>query len=122
SNGAFHPSAVCGAFGAAATAGYLLRLTPERQAVALGLAMQQACGLLAWANDPTEQSRPLNPGLAARNGVTAACLASLGFGGPPTPFEGKTKAFPAFSRSASPYAPLHCSGECIFLPHFPFYF
>src|SRR5262245_27139997 len=53
-NRGFHPSAICGAFGAAAAAGYLLRLSPERQAVALGLAMQQTCGLLAWANDPTE--------------------------------------------------------------------
>src|SRR5215471_15496199 len=43
-NRGFHPSAICGAFGAAAAAGYLLRLSPERQAVALGLAMQQTCG------------------------------------------------------------------------------
>src|SRR6266545_433361 len=98
-NRGFHPSAICGAFGAAAAAGYLFRLDPERQAVALGLAMQQACGLLAWANDPTEHSRPFNPGLAARNGTTAAYLAHLGFGGPPTPFEGKYDAFTASSCS-----------------------
>src|SRR2546426_7311565 len=81
-NRGFHPSAGCGAFGAAAAAGYLFRLNPERQAVALGLAMQQACGLLAWANDPTEHSRPFNPGLAARNCTTAACPAPLGLRGP----------------------------------------
>ncbi len=103
-NRGFHPSAVAGAFGAAAAAGHVLRLNPERQAVALGLAMQQASGLLAWANDPTEHSRPFNPGLAARNGATAACLARLGFGGPPTPFEGKYDAFTAFSGSANPDA------------------
>ena len=103
-NRGFHPSAVCGAFGAAAAAGFLFRLSAERQAVALGLAMQQACGLLAWASDPTEHSRPLNPGLAARNGVTAAALARLGFGGPPAPFEGKYDAFTAFSGSANPDA------------------
>ena len=79
-------------------------LSPERQAIALGLAMQQASGLLAWADDPTEHSRPFNPGLAARNGTTAACLARLGFGGPPTPFEGKYDAFTAFSGSANPEA------------------
>jgi 2-methylcitrate dehydratase PrpD len=116
----FHPSAICGAFGAAAAAGLLLRLSPERQAVALGLAMQQACGLLAWADDPTEHSRPLNPGLAARNGVTAACLASLGFGGPPTPFEGKYDAFTAFSGSANPDALLDGWGERFHLPEFAF--
>jgi 2-methylcitrate dehydratase PrpD len=103
-NRGFHPSAVAGAFGAAAAAGYLLRLSPERQTVALGLAMQQASGLLAWADDPTEHSRPFNPGLAARNGTTAACLAGLGFGGPPAPFEGKYDAFTAFSGSANPDA------------------
>src|SRR5262245_56004352 len=97
----FHPSSVAGAFGAAAAAGSLLRLSPARQAVALGLAMQQACGLLAWADDPTEHSRPFNPGLAARNGTTAACLAHLGFGGPPAPFEGRYDVFTAFSGTAN---------------------
>jgi 2-methylcitrate dehydratase PrpD len=100
----FHPSAVCGAFGAAAAAGHLLRLPAERQAIALGLALQQASGLLAWAEDPTEHSRPLNPGLAARNGVTAAALARLGFGGPPAPFDGRYEAFTAFSGAGNPEA------------------
>jgi len=91
-NRGFHPSAICGAFGAAAAAGKLFRLNPKKFGIALGLAMQQASGLLAWASDHTENSRPFNPGLAARNGTTAAYLASLGFGGPPTPFEGKYDA------------------------------
>jgi 2-methylcitrate dehydratase PrpD len=107
----FHPTAVCGAFGAAAAAGHLFRLRPERQAVALGLAMQQACGLLAWADDPTEQSRPLNPGLAARNGTTAAYLARLGFGGPPRPFDGRYDAFTAFSAARNPDALLEGWGR-----------
>src|SRR6266508_3495399 len=119
-NRGFHPSAICGAFGAAAAAGYLFRLGPERQAVALGLAMQQACGLLAWANDPTEHSRPFNPGLAARNGTTAAYLAHLGFGGPPTPFEGKYDAFTAFSGSANPNALLDDWGKRFHLPEFAY--
>jgi 2-methylcitrate dehydratase PrpD len=96
-NRGFHPSAICGTFGAAAAAGRLFKLPAQRMAIALGLAMQQASGLLAWASDHTENSRPFNPGLAARNGVTAAYLASLGFGGPPTPFDGKYDAFTAFS-------------------------
>jgi 2-methylcitrate dehydratase PrpD len=112
----FHPSAVAGAFGAAAAAGNLLGLSPDRQAVALGLAMQQASGLLAWANDPTEHSRPFNPGLAARNGTTAACLARLGFGGPPAPFEGKYDAFTAFSGSSNPDALSREWGERFELP------
>jgi len=112
----FHPSAVCGAFGAAAAAGFLLRLDAKRQAIALGLAMQQASGLLAWADDPTEHSRPLNPGLAARNGVTAASLARLGFGGPPAPFDGKYDAFTAFSGKRNLDALLEGWGERFHLP------
>ena len=115
-NRGFHPSAVCGAFGAAAAAGSLFRLSPARQAVALGLAMQQASGLLAWASDPTEHSRPFNPGLAARNGTTAAHLARLGFGGPPAPFEGPYDVFTAFSGSANPGALLEDWGERFHLP------
>ncbi|HYB43935.1 MAG TPA: MmgE/PrpD family protein [Candidatus Methylomirabilis sp.] len=116
----FHPTAVCGAFGAAAGAGYLLGLDARRQSIALGLAMQQACGLLAWAADPTEHSRPLNPGLAARNGVTAAQLARLGFGGPPAPFEGKYDAFTAFSGSGNPDALLDGWGLRYYLPEYAF--
>ncbi|MGH7320439.1 MAG: MmgE/PrpD family protein [Candidatus Rokuibacteriota bacterium] len=97
----FHPTAVCGTFGAAAAAGHLFRLKTDRQAVALGLALQQTSGLLAWANDSTEHSRPLNPGLAARNGTTAAYLAELGFGGPPAPFDSPYDAFTAFSTAAN---------------------
>ena len=119
-NRGFHPSAVCGAFGAAAAAGSLFRLDPARQAVALGLAMQQASGLLAWADDPTEHSRPFNPGLAARNGTTAACLARLGFGGPPAPFDGKYDAFTAFSGTSNPDALIDGWGTRFHLPEFAY--
>ena len=115
-NRGFHPSAICGAFGAAAAAGHLFRLSTPKVAVALGLAMQQASGLLAWASDRTENSRPFNPGLAARNGTTAAYLASLGFGGPPTPFEGKYDVFTAFSGERNPQALLAEWGEHFYLP------
>jgi 2-methylcitrate dehydratase PrpD len=115
-NRGFHPSAICGAFGAAAAAGRLFRLSTPRFGIALGLAMQQASGLLAWASDQTENSRPFNPGLAARNGTTAAYLASLGFGGPPTPFEGKYDAFTAFSGERHPEALLADWGAHFYLP------
>jgi 2-methylcitrate dehydratase PrpD len=117
-NRGFHPSAICGAFGAAASAGHLFRLRAPRFGIALGLAMQQACGLLAWASDPTENSRPFNPGLAARNGTTAAYLASLGFGGPPDPFEGKYDVFTAFSGERHPEALLADWGKHYYLPEF----
>jgi 2-methylcitrate dehydratase PrpD len=119
-NRGFHPSAICGAFGASAAAGHLFRLSAPKFATALGLAMQQASGLLAWASDHTENSRPFNPGLAARNGTTAAYLAHLGFGGPPTPFEGKYDAFTAFSGERHPDALLADWGTHYYLPEFAY--
>lgn len=119
-NRGFHPSAVCGAFGAAAAAGRLFRLDAKKTAIALGLALQQASGLLAWASDHTENSRPFNPGLAARNGVTAALLAHLGFGGPPVPFEGKYDVFTAFSGERHPEALLADWGEHFHVPEFAY--
>jgi len=94
----FHPTSVACGFGAAAGAGSFLGLSHSQWVNALGLAGNQASGLLAWASDPTENSRPFNPGIAARNGATAALLAQSGFGGPPMIFEGKYDFFSAFSQ------------------------
>jgi 2-methylcitrate dehydratase PrpD len=98
----FHPSCVAGCFGAAAAAGSLLKLNEERQKMAFGLAGCQASGLLAWATDHSENSRPFQMGVAARNGVTAALLARDGFGAPPSIFEGKNGLFNAFSDGPKP--------------------
>jgi len=93
----FHPSAVAGAFGATTAAGKLLDLTQDQLRNALGLAGSQASGLMAWENDPTQMPKSLQMGIAARNGVTAATLASMGFSGPPAIFEGRYGAVGAFS-------------------------
>jgi 2-methylcitrate dehydratase PrpD len=84
----FHPSAVFGYFGAAAAAAHLLHLDQPRFANALGIAGSNASGLMTWVDDPTEHSRPLVIGMAARGGVTAALLAQMGFGGPPAILDG----------------------------------
>ena len=98
----FHPSAVCGTFGAAAAAGFLLGLAPEAMLRAFGLAGCQASGMMAWESDPTENARPFQMGMAARNGVTAAFLAASGFGGPTAIFDSGHTIFTAFSRNPSP--------------------
>jgi 2-methylcitrate dehydratase PrpD len=98
----FHPSAVCGAFGATAAAACLLRLNTEATVRALGLAACQASGLMAWESDPSENSRPFQMGMAARNGVTAALLAGGGFGGPSGVFDHGHTVFKAFSRNPRP--------------------
>jgi 2-methylcitrate dehydratase PrpD len=79
---------VFGYFGAAATAAHLFGLDQPRFANALGIAGSNASGLMTWVDDPTENSRPLVIGMAARGGVTAALLAQMGFGGPPAIFDG----------------------------------
>ncbi|MFQ5710543.1 MAG: MmgE/PrpD family protein [Candidatus Geothermarchaeales archaeon] len=92
----FHPSAICGCLAAAATAGKTLGLDEGQLTNAIGLSGCQASGLLAWESDRTEMSRPFQMGVAARNGVTSAMLAEMGFGGPEV-LEGKYTIFDAFS-------------------------
>jgi 2-methylcitrate dehydratase PrpD len=98
----FHPSAVCGTFGTTAAAAHLLGLSADATERAFGLAACQASGLMAWESDPTENARPFQMGMAARNGLTAALLARDGFGGPRGIFDHGHTIFGAFSRKPSP--------------------
>ena len=98
----FHPSAVTGAFGASAAPAFLLELDTEACVRSLGLAALQASGLMALQDDPCEDARPFQMGMAARNGVTAALLASQKFGAPDRVFDGGHTVLRAFSRAADP--------------------
>lgn len=93
----FHPTCVAGTFGAMAAAARLFGLRGDAVRHAFGLAGTETSGLLAWVSDPSEHSRPFNMGLASRHGVSAAHLASFGFGGPPAVFEGKYPLGRAFT-------------------------
>ncbi|WP_121066767.1 MmgE/PrpD family protein [Chachezhania antarctica] len=101
----FHPSAIAGSFGAAAAAAFLLGLDEEQTVRALGLAGLQTSGLLAWQDDPREDARPFQMGLAARNGVMSAMLAKRGFGAPDRIFDGGHVVLDAYTAVADP-APL----------------
>lgn len=94
-NRAFHTTPTCGVFGATVAAGKLLRLTPEQLTSAFGLAGAQASGLMEMYG-PSMQKR-FNPGPAARNGVTSAQMAKLGFTGADTIFEGERGFLRAFA-------------------------
>jgi 2-methylcitrate dehydratase PrpD len=83
----YHPTAVCGVFGAAAAAGRLLGLSPEALAHALGIAGSFAAGTMEFLSDGAMTKR-LQPGKAAADGVLAAHLAAQGFTGPRTALEG----------------------------------
>lgn len=70
-----HTTATAGSFGAAATAARLLKLTKQQTLHALGHAGTQAAGLWQILDDNAETAKALHPGLATRNGLTAAVLA-----------------------------------------------
>src|SRR6185369_7658845 len=84
-----------GVFGATVAVGKLLRLPPAKLSAALGLAGAQASGLMEMYG-PSMQKR-FNPGPAARNGVTSAMMAKLGFTGADTIFEGERGFLRAFT-------------------------
>ncbi len=66
---------------------------------------------MAWESDETENSRPFQMGMAARNGVTAAMLAKAGFGGPHGVFDHGHTVFGAFSRDPRPERLLQDLGQ-----------
>lgn len=93
----FHPTAVCGVFGAAAAAASIARLDEARFTNALAIAGTQAAGLTEWRTDGSWIKR-LHPGRSAQSGVLAAALAHEGFTGPATIFEGRSGFLAAFSH------------------------
>lgn len=94
-NRAFHTTPTCGVFGATVAAGKLMKLSAEKMVSALGLAGAQSSGLMEMYG-PSMQKR-FNPGPAARNGVTSAMMAKLGFTGADTIFEGERGFLRAFA-------------------------
>jgi 2-methylcitrate dehydratase PrpD len=91
----FHPTAICGIFGATAAAARLGGLTPADAASALGIAGSMASGLFAYLDDATA-TKPVHPGWAAHGALLAARLAALGAEGPPGVLEGRFGVFHAF--------------------------
>lgn len=82
----FQTTGTCGTFGAATAAGKLMRLNEEQMVHALGIAGNQAAGLVGSSATP---ARPLLAGKAAYNGILATMLAKKGFKGAEDVFEGK---------------------------------
>lgn len=72
----WHSTATLGHFGAAVAASRLLALEARQMRHAIGIAASEASGLRTMIGNMTN---PFHVGKAARNGVTAAILASRGF-------------------------------------------
>ena len=83
----FHTTPTTGVFGATVAAGKLLGLTADQLTSALGLAGAQSSGLMEMYG--TSMQKRINPGPAARNGITSAMLAKRGYTGADTILEGE---------------------------------
>ena len=91
----FHPTAICGIFGAAAAAARLGGLDVEQATSALGIVGSMASGLFAYLDDATA-TKPIHPAWAAHGALIAARLAAHGAEGPPGVLEGRFGVFHAF--------------------------
>ena len=91
----FHPTSVCGIFGATVAAGRLFGLDVATLTNALGIAGSLASGLFEYLGDGSA-TKPLHPGWAAHAGIQAARLADRGTTGPSTILEGRFGVYAAF--------------------------
>ena len=91
----FHPTAVCGIFGATTAAARLSGVDARTTTSALGIAGSFAGGLFAYLDDATP-TKPMHPAWAAHGGLLATRLAALGAEGPPGVFENRFGIYYAF--------------------------
>jgi 2-methylcitrate dehydratase PrpD len=91
----FHPTAICGIFGATAAACRLAGYDAATTTSALGIAGSFAGGLFAYLADGTA-TKPLHPAWAAHGALLGSQLAALGAEGPPSVLEGKFGVYHAF--------------------------
>jgi 2-methylcitrate dehydratase PrpD len=91
----FHPTAICGIFGATCAAARLTGTDARTAASALGIAGSMASGLFAYLEDGTA-TKPIHPAWAAHGGILASRLAALGAEGPQSVIEGKFGLYHAF--------------------------
>ncbi len=90
-------------FGAAAASAAILKLNVDQSRYAMSYAAQQASGLSCWARDIEHIEKAFDfGGMPARNGVTAALMASLRFTGVEDIFFGDRSFFHAYGLTAAP--------------------
>src|SRR6266852_377408 len=89
--------------GAAAAAGSLAKLDEKGMRYALSYAAQQVSGLWSWVRDPEHVEKAFDfSGMGARNGVTAAIMAQMGFTGVWDVLDGEHNALIALSSEPKP--------------------
>lgn len=97
----FHPSATCGAFGAAAAAARVFGLDAARMESALGIALSQCAGSLQFLANGAWTKR-FQVGWAGMSGLAAATLAREGFKGASEAIEGKQGFLRAYAPEPKP--------------------
>ena len=97
----FHPTATCGAFGAAAAAGRLLGLDPAGHAHAFGIVLSKSAGSMQYLVNGAWTKRS-HVGHAAMCGLIAATLAREGYQGAADALEGKWGFLHAYAPASDP--------------------
>ena len=97
----FHPTATAGVFGATAAVARLTRASAEQLTSAFGIALSEAAGSLQFSVDGA-QTKPLQVGFAAHDGILAHRFAASGVRGPDEAFEGRSGFLHAYSDGADP--------------------
>jgi 2-methylcitrate dehydratase PrpD len=97
----FHPTATCGAFGAAAAAGRVLGLAAADIESAFGIALSMAAGSLQFLANGAG-TKAFQVGWAAMGGLTAATLASEGLKGAADALEGQFGFLQAYAPAPEP--------------------
>lgn len=106
----FHPTATCGAFGAAAAAARVFGLDVEGVTGALGTALSQCAGSLEFLVNGAWTKR-FQVGWAACNGLVAATLAREGFKGAAEALEGRHGFLRAYAPNPRPERVVHELGR-----------
>jgi 2-methylcitrate dehydratase PrpD len=98
----FQEGSVPGSVAAAAAVGRLLGLSRDELRAAMGLGAEQSCGLQAMRLESGHMNKSVHMGIGARNGLTAAYLAQVGYGsGVLTILESPYGIFDAFVPEAA---------------------
>ena len=97
----FHPTATCGAFGAAAAAARVFGLDADGVAGALGTVLSQCAGSLQFLVNGAWTKR-FQVGWAACNGLMAATLVREGFKGAAEALEGRHGFLRAYAPNPNP--------------------
>jgi 2-methylcitrate dehydratase PrpD len=92
-----------GTLGAVGAAASLARLDEKGMRYALSYAAQQVSGIWSWVRDAEHVEKAFDfSGMGARNGVTAAIMAQMGFTGVWDVFDGEHNVLQALSTEPNP--------------------